>query len=181
LALDLLSVYLPITATVLACGFAMLKGDTPERNGALILFVGWVSGTLVAWQRLGPITTNIFFGMDIVVLATLAALAWSCRKAWTIVASLSQALQIIVHVARDLGVKIDDVTYYNTLGIAGYGLLLALAVGTAIAWRERAALASFGIVDQSAANSPASARSTSSSARPTPKIATKHPKRGPWF
>jgi hypothetical protein len=166
--------YSPIIATVLACGFAI--------NGALILFVGWVSATLVAWQNLGATTTtNMLFAMDIVVLIILSALAWSCRKAWAILASLAQALQIIIHVARDLGAGINDTTYYNTLAIAGYGQLLALAVGTVIAWREREALASFGIVDQSAATSPASARAMRSSVRSTPKIATKDPKRGPWF
>jgi hypothetical protein len=173
--------YLPIVANVLALGFAILKGDAPERNGALILFVTWVGQSLVAWQNFQAAATNILFAMDIVVLATLSALAWSCRKAWAIMASLGQALQIIIHVARDLGVKISDSTYYDTLDIAGYGILLALTVGTAIAWRERAALASFGIVDQPGANSPASARSTRSSVRSTPKIATKDPNRGPWF
>ena len=171
---------LPIIATLLASGFAILKGDAPERNGAFILFVTWVSQTLVAWQNLGAVTTNILFGMDIVVLATLSALAWSCRKAWAIVASLAQALQIIIHVARDLGAQISDSTYYETLAIAGYGQLLALAVGTVIAWREREALRSFGLIDQDG-NVVANARSTSSSVLSTPKMATKDPNRGPWF
>jgi hypothetical protein len=159
----------------------MLKGDAPERNGALILFVSWVSACLVAGQNLdATVTTNILFGIDIVVLATLSALAWSCRKAWAIVASLTQALQIIVHVARDLGAQISDSTYYDTLAIAGHGMALALVIGTAIAWREREALRSFGLIDQDG-NVVANARSTSSSVLSTPKIATKDPNRGPWF
>ena len=39
---------------------------------------------------------------------TLAALAWAYRRGWIIVAALSQALQIVIHVARDLGAPIDD-------------------------------------------------------------------------
>ncbi len=174
--------YFPIISNVIAFGFAITKGDAPERNGALIMLVTWVSETLVAWQNLdATVTTNILFGTDIVLLLALSALAWSCRRAWAIVTCLAQALQIIVHVARDLGAQISDATYYNTLGVAGYCQTLALVVGTAIAWRERAALASFGIVDQPWAKSPASARSIRSSVRSTPKMATKDPNRGPWF
>lgn len=177
-----LSLYFPIIANVIAFGFAITKGDAPERNITLILLVAWVSETLVAWQDLNAtLTTNILFGMDIVVLVTISALAWSCRRAWAIVASLAQALQIIVHVARDMGAQISDSTYYHTLGVAGYCQTFALVVGTAIAWRERAALASFGIVDQPGARSPTSARSMRSSVRRTPKMATKDPNRGLLF
>lgn len=171
---------LPILANILACGFAILKGDAPERNGATVLFVAWVSGNLVIWQNLGAITTNILFALDIVVFVTLSALAWSSRKAWTILASLAQALQIIVHIARELGTKISDDTYYYTLAVAGYGIVLALFIGTAVAWRERAALQSFGLIDQDG-KVISKARSTRSSVRPPPKIAATDPNRGSWF
>lgn len=178
---DFISIYLPIIANVIAFGFAITKGDAPERNIALILLVAWVSETLVAWQDLNAtLTTNILFGMDIVVLVTISALTWSCRRTWAIVASLAQALQIIVHIARDMGAQINDSTYYNTLGIAGYCQTLALVIGTAVAWRERAALQSFGLIDQDG-NVVSNARAMSSSVRSTPKMATKDPKRGPWF
>jgi len=173
---------LPIASTIGVCGVALLKGDEPERYGSTIMFVAWVSSTLLIWQRLGNVTlTNLLFGIDLVVLISLSALTWTYRRAWLVITTILQVLQIFSHIARDLGAKIDNLTYYYALTVSGYAQLLAILVGTVIAWRERAALASFGIVDQPGASAPASARSIRSSVLSTPKIATKDPNRGPWF
>ncbi len=173
---------LPIIATIVACGLALLKGDTVERNGATIMFVAWLSGNLMLLQKLGPATTNLLFAIDVVLFLSLSGLAWNSRRAWAVLAALTQALGILIHVSRDAGLPIDALTYFITLSIVGYSQLIALLVGTIVAWREREALASFGIDAQSAeASSPAKARSISPSVFSTPKMATKDPNRGPWF
>jgi hypothetical protein len=178
----LLVIALPVIATLVACGIAFLKGDNSERHGAMIMFVAWVSGNLIIQQKLAHGTTELLFAIDVVVFGALAALAWTSRRAWAILASLAQAFQILVHIALEMGLRIDELTYIIALSISGYGQLLALAVGAVIAWREREALASFGIVVQpDEASSPARARSISASVFSTPKIATKDPNRGPWF
>jgi hypothetical protein len=171
-------------STLAINGVALLKGDQPERYGAIIMFVAWVGSNLLLYSDISHnalALTNGLFAIDIVVLLSLAGLAWTSRRAWAIIATILQALQVFIHVARDMGLPISDLTYFYALTVSGYGQLAAVLVGTLIAWRERAALASFGIVDQPGANSPASARAMRSSVRSTPKIATKDPNRGPWF
>jgi hypothetical protein len=173
---------LPVVTTLLICGFALMKGDEPERYVSTITFVAWVSTNLIIWQKLDyHTTTNLLFAIDIVVLASLGVLAWKFARVWVILITALQALQIVIHIARDIGFKIDDHTYYYALTVSGYGQLIAMLVGTIIAWRERSALASFGIVAQPAVSSPASARSIRPSVLSTPKMATNDPKRGPWF
>lgn len=175
----LIFVDLPIAATLLICGLAMLKGDAPERQGATIMFVAWVSSNVVVREVTNP--ANLLFAIDVVVLISLSALAWTTRRAWAVVASVTQALEMVIHLARDMGAEIEVHAYYAAQAVSGYVQLLALLAGTIVAWRERAALASFGIIAQPDASSPASAPSMSSSVLSTPKIATKDPNRGPWF
>jgi hypothetical protein len=174
---------LPVLTTILACAFAMIKGDTPERYGATMMFVAWVCGVTILLQKQGAvITTNLLFAVDIVVFLVFCVLANGYRRGWIIVVALAQALEIVIHIAREIGMRIDNLTYIYTLSIAGYVEILALAAGTFIAWRERDALASFGIVAHpDDANSPDRAASISASVFSTPKIATKDPNRGPWF
>lgn len=173
---------LPVISTFLICGFALMKGDEPERYVSIITFVAWVSSNLIIWQKIDyRTTTNLLFAIDLVVLAAFCVAARKFDRTWMIVISAMQALQIVIHIARDAGIGIDNHTYYYALTVSGYGQLITMLVGTAIAWRERAALASFGIVDQSRTSFPESARSISSSVLSTPKIATKDPNRGPWF
>jgi hypothetical protein len=172
---------LPIVLTVVGCGLALLKGDAAEKQGATIMFVAWISENFVMMQKLAHGTTNLLFAIDVVLLLALCGVAWTCRRAWAVLASMAQAMAVLIHIMREMGVRIDGLTYFITLSIAGYGQLLALIIGTVIAWRERAALASFGIVAQPDDSSPASARSIRPSVFSTPKMATKDPNRGPWF
>jgi hypothetical protein len=179
---ELFSEAFVIASTLAVTGLALLKGDQPERYGVAIMFVAWVGSNLLMDQPLDRATlTNALFAIDIVVLISLAGLAWASRRAWAIFATVMQALQVFIHVARDMGLPINDLTYFYALTVSGYGQLAAVLLGTIVAWRERAALASFGIVDQPGASSPASARATRSSLDAPPKIATRDRNRASWF
>ena len=108
-------------------------------------------------------------------------MAWTSRRAWAVLVALLQALQIIIHISRDLGFRS---TTYLLLRLESPAMdrLFALIVGTIVAWREREALASFGITAQPAdASSPAKARSIRPIVFSRPKMAAKEPKRGPWL
>lgn len=183
---ELFSEAFVIASTLAVTGLALLKGDQPERYGVAIMFVAWVGSNLLmdqsSFHGLDRATlTNALFAIDIVVLLSLAGLAWASRRAWAIFATVMQALQVFIHVARDMGLPIGNLTYFYALTVSGYGQLAAILLGTIIAWRERAALASFGIVDQPGASSPASARATRSSLASPSKTAARERNRASWF
>jgi hypothetical protein len=165
---------------LLGCGVALSLGGTTERQGAAIYFVSWIGSMMVMGD-------NLAFGylaltaIDVVMFGCLALLAWKSGRAWPAWASAFQAIELLADISKDLGLKVNGIAMYSAVNIASYGVIATMIIGAVVAWREREALKSFGIDDQLDSNSPARARSMSSSVRPTPKMATKDPKRGPWF
>jgi len=163
-----------------ACGFAVASGGKTEQQGGAFTFVAWI-GTLVVEADGSAHAQWGIIAIDSILFLIFVVLATNSHRSWPIWSSAFQAIGIFEEVAHELGTKIDNLSYIFADNISGNGVIMSMAIGAFVAWRERKALKAFGIDPQLETSSPASARSISSSVRPTPKMATKDPKRGPWF
>lgn len=124
---------------VLVVAFAFLKGDEPERVGGGAYALGALASLLVQDEtRLyGPQWG--LMGIDAVLLAAYAAVAWKSRRAWPVWASAFQALVVMTHVMIVVDVRPPLVAFYAVINLAAWGILLVLALGVAQAWRDRRA------------------------------------------
>lgn len=128
-----------LAVIVLSVGFALVKGDEPERLGAASYALVVLASVMIrddsslSLPRWGPMA------LDIVLLLIFGGIAWQSRRSWPLWAAGFQALIVTGHVmvVADLRPPGDAFAAVNNL--ANYGLLIALAVGTFWAWQERRA------------------------------------------
>ncbi len=126
-----------IGAVVVA--FAFLKGDEPERVGGGIYALGALASLLLQddTRLYGPQWG--LMGLDAILLAAYAAVAWKSRRSWPVWASAFQALIVMIHVMSLVDIRPPLVAFYAVINLATYGILLVLALGVAQAWRDRRA------------------------------------------
>lgn len=125
--------------TLLVIVFAFLKGNEPERIGGGAFALAWFASLLV--QNDGA-AGGISWGLavtDLVLLGVYAALAWKSRRAWPAWASGLQSLIVMTDLLARVDGRPPLVAFYVVINLASYGILLALALGTVAAWRERRA------------------------------------------
>lgn len=128
-----------LAVIVLSVGFALVKGDEPERLGAASYALVVLASVMIrddsslSLPRWGPMA------LDIVLLLIFGGIAWQSRRSWPLWAAAFQALIVTGHVmvVADLRPPGDAFAAVNNL--ANYGLLIALAIGTFWAWQERRA------------------------------------------
>jgi len=123
--------------TVLVVAFAFFKGDEPERIASAAFVLVTLAAMLVPHGTGGPQWSRM--GLDILLLAVFAGLAWHSRRTYLIWVTAFQTLLVTGHilVLADLRPPHDAFAAVNNL--SNYGLLVALAVGTFWAWQERRA------------------------------------------
>lgn len=136
-----------LAVAILVVGFALWKGDEPERMGAAAYAMVFLAATLskdtggnLSLPRWGVMA------MDVVLLAVFLGLAAHSRRAWLVWASAFQALIVTGSVLVAVNLRPPSDAFATVNNMCNYGLLIALAVGTFWAWQERraAALSSSG-------------------------------------
>ena len=125
--------------TVLVAVFAFVKGDEPERVGAGAFLLAALAGLLIQDEGAANGPHWGLMGLDVVLLAIFGGLVWKSRRAWPVWACAFQALIVSSHVLVVLDLRPPAVAFYTVINLAGYGILVALAVGTFWAWQERRA------------------------------------------
>jgi hypothetical protein len=137
--LDTLPGQIGAVLTVGVCLFAFLKGDEPERIAAGAFMLGWFA-TMLA-QRDSDLYGFpwAIFGLDVVMLFVLGALAWKSGRTWPIWATALQLLVVMSHIMIMIDLRTPIASFYAVLNLAGYGILLCLAIGTFWTWQERRA------------------------------------------
>lgn len=137
--LDTLLLQIGFGVTVLVVAFAFLKGDEPERIGAGAYMLGAFATLLLQDRSIVSGPQWPVFGVDVTFLIVCLALAWKSRRSWPVWASGLQVLIVLTHLltAVDRRPALND--FYAVINLANFGVLAALAVGTAIAWRDRRA------------------------------------------
>ena len=125
--------------TVLVVGFAFWKGEEPEKIAAGAYGLGWFASMLVQDDaNLYGIQWSML-AVDLIMLSVLGALVWKARRGWTVWATAMQLLVVMSHLMALVDVRPSASSFYFVINLAGYGVLLAIAIGTFWTWQERRA------------------------------------------
>ena len=138
--LDTLYSQIGLLPMVLVGIFAFTKGDEPERLAMGAYLLGWMAGMLiqsdsgqgVSWQP-------GLFALDVVMLLVLGGLAWKFRRTWPIWAASLQLVIVMSHIVALFDLRGGLMSFYTVVNLAGYGVLIAIGIGTFWAWQERRA------------------------------------------
>ena len=136
---DTLATQIGLAFVVLVCAFAFMKGDDTERFAAGAYVLGWFASLLL--QRDGELYEVQWgvFVVDLAMLVVLGALVWKSKKAWPVWAAACGLLIVMSHIVLMVDIRPPMVAFITVVNLAGYGVLLSLAVGTFWAWQERRA------------------------------------------
>ena len=136
---DTLASQLGAILVVLVCAFAFMKGDETERFAAGAYVLGWFASMLLQTDgELYEVQWGVF-GVDLVMLVVLGALVWKSKKSWPVWAAACDLLIVMSHIVLMVDIRPPMVAFITVVNLAGYGVLLSLAVGTFWAWQERRA------------------------------------------
>ena len=124
---------------VVVCGFAFMKGDETERLAAGAYILGWFASLLLQTDETHRRVQWGMFAVDTAMLLFLAGLVWKSRRTWPVWAAACQLLIVMSHVVLMVDVKPPLNAFLVVVNLAGYGVLIALAVGTFWAWQDRRA------------------------------------------
>jgi hypothetical protein len=120
------------------CVFALRFGNKEERLASIVIMLGWCTEPFVH-DRIHPQIPEIGLVIsDIIALCLFLFISFRSRKLWTLFLSASQLNGIITHITAATHLQIPVAGYFGLNWIwTGYGLLLALLVGTIQSIRER--------------------------------------------
>jgi hypothetical protein len=136
---DTLASQLGAIFVVLVCTFAFLKGDETERLAAGAYVLSWLASMLLQTDgELYAVQWGVF-AVDLAMLFVFGALIWKSRKAWPVWAASCNLLIVMSHVVLMVDIRPPMAAFISVVNLAGYGVLVALAVGTFWAWQERRA------------------------------------------
>lgn len=110
--------------------YALRRGGAPERAGTAILLVGSLL-SMAAYSPLAQRFTHVetgVFAVDVLVLASFAALALRCNRSWTLWMVALQLVGVLAHVARLLDFEMPRNGYGIIIAMTSYPMLLILAL-----------------------------------------------------
>ncbi|MDO9588972.1 MAG: hypothetical protein Q7J13_13705 [Brevundimonas sp.] len=125
--------------TVAVVAFAFLKGDEPERIAAGAYVLAWFASLLVQSDGAVGSTQWGMMGIDAILLAVFAGLAWKSRRAWPVWATALQSLVVMSHILTLIDIRPPMAAFVAVVNLASTGILVAIAIGTFWAWQERRA------------------------------------------
>ncbi|WP_309628470.1 hypothetical protein [Brevundimonas sp.] len=138
--LDTLYSQIGLLPMVLVGIFAFTKGDEPERLAMGAYLLGWMAGLLLQDdQGLHSNWQPGMFALDVVMLLVLGGLAWKFHRNWPIWAAALQLIIVMSHLVILFDMRGGMMSFYTIVNLAGYGVLLAIGLGTFWAWQERRA------------------------------------------
>lgn len=137
---DTLPAQIGAAVAVVICTLVLWKGDEPERVGAGAFLLGWLGSLMVQDDSRLYHTQWGLMGIDVIMLAAFAGLAWKSRRAWPVWACALQALIVMSHILTQVDLRPSMAAFIAVNNLASYGILVALGVGAVQAWRDRRAL-----------------------------------------
>ena len=136
---DTLYAQIGTAVSLVVVAFAFLKGDEPERVGAGAFALALLASLLLQDDsRLSGPQWGLIV-VDTVMLGVYATLAWKSRRSWPVWAAALQTLIVMSHLLTVIDLRPPLAAFYAVMNLANYGILLALAAGTFLAWRDRRA------------------------------------------
>lgn len=121
--------------------FALLLGEKIERIGAVANLIAWLVSTLLI-KSFGDEGQGNWFMLfiDLALLGTFATIIWKAPRNWPVWACAFQILIVASQVLILSDFDTPMLSYYIIVNLASYGILISIAVGTFMAWQERAAV-----------------------------------------
>jgi hypothetical protein len=136
---DTLASQLGAVFVVLVCTFAFLKGDEAERIAAGAYVLSWFASMLLQTDgEMYEVQWGVFC-VDLAMLMVFGGLIWKSRKAWPVWAAACNLLIVMSHIVLMVDVRPPMTAFITVVNLAGYGVLISLAIGTFWAWQERRA------------------------------------------
>lgn len=129
---------------LLCLGYALLRGASPERIGAIILLVGsLLTLATISTQAgsYGAVETGVFI-VDLATLAAFSALALRAERFWPTWVAALQLLGTSGHLVKLTDPDLLPRAYAFAAIFWSYPMLLLIALGT---WRHQRRLAAFGV------------------------------------
>lgn len=137
---ETVAAYIGAAFMVIVGMFALLKGGEPERIGAGAYLMAWFASVLVQ-SNAGLMGVQwAMFAIDIAVLLVFIAMVWKAPRSWPVWACALQLLTVTSHIMIILDLRTPVSAFYTVVNMTGYGIMLAIAVGTFWAWQERRAI-----------------------------------------
>jgi hypothetical protein len=120
--------------------FALLKGGEPERIGAGAYLFAWFA-SLMAQTSGGYFGVQWgVFAIDVVLLIVFGTMVWKAPRSWPVWACALQLLAVTSHIMIMADLRTPISAFYTVVNMTGYGIMLAIAIGTFWAWQERRAI-----------------------------------------
>ncbi len=130
-----MSAYLYLFLTLVICGLAFWRGGSSEKRIAVTLLAGWAASLVMfRHNRINP-------DVGVMIVDAVAALIfiWESirsRLLWTVAISAFQLVALASHVAVLIDLRVTINTYMMSLAVWSYAILLTLALGVWLHWRE---------------------------------------------
>lgn len=121
---------------VIICGYALLTGTRREQIGGFVYLLAYVATYLMTLVTTHDNTALRYMAPDVVCLITFLYLSWKAPHPWPLWALAAQFLTVAAEVAT-LTHSLTRWTLLTAEAVAGYGVLLALLIGTLAANRVR--------------------------------------------
>lgn len=137
---ETIAAYIGAAFMVIVGMFALLKGGEPERISAGTYLMAWFASVLVQ-SNAGLMGVQwAMFAIDVAVLLVFIAMVWKAPRSWPVWACALQLLTVTSHVMIMLDLRTPVSAFYTVVNMTGYGIMLAIAIGTFWAWQERRAI-----------------------------------------
>jgi hypothetical protein len=124
-------------AMALACGYAILRGDRPERWTGVMIAAAWAGSFLLQDRGHNLAPQYAVAGLDVLLFLAFLGLTFRYRRLWLVVASASQLLTAATHVAFVIDPRIAALGFMTAYYVWSYVTLIALFLGARHAVRTR--------------------------------------------
>ncbi|MBE7217913.1 MAG: hypothetical protein INR64_05520 [Caulobacteraceae bacterium] len=120
-----------MSVAAVACGYAFLRGRTPERVGAASYGGAWALTPAVQLYPLSRFQWGVL-GVDVAAAAVLLALALRSDRWWPLLAAALSLLIVVEHFGYAAAPHGLAWAYFAGEEIWGYALLLVFVLGAAL-------------------------------------------------
>ena len=87
-----------------------------------------------------PILRGVDPQPDVVLLIVFGTMVWKAPRSWPVWACALQLLAVTSHIMIMADLRTPISAFYTVVNMTGYGIMLAIAIGTFWAWQERRAI-----------------------------------------
>jgi hypothetical protein len=118
-----------LAVMIAVSAYAFMRGGRPERMVAIANIVAYLATIAVQNRQDWFHPQWSMLAVDVAFLALLVGMALMVDRYWLLFASAFQLLGVVTHLAIIADPSVRSLAYLRSLGIWGYMVLVALAVG----------------------------------------------------